>query len=308
MVLVGVVTGGLLLCGGVSSAAEKKEVSGESQIEGAGGAQGLRIRTTDRLAGAIHSLHWQGREFIDSTDHGRQLQSACSFDLARPGEFWAECYNPTEAGSRRDGAGPRSSSRLLQSKRGPNWLETRTQMAFWLQPGEASEGRPALNTTSLSPIELTKRVTIGWKNLPQVVDYRVIFHLPASERHTLAQFEALTGYMPAEFDTFWKLNPGTGDLQPLDDGPGEQPWPVILATSDQRSAMGIWAPRQESHPTLVPGYGRWRFARERVVKWNCVYRVRDLQQVPAGDYSFQMYVPVGTLEEVRKMLKALGEG
>jgi hypothetical protein len=30
---------------------------------------------------------WRGREFIDSTDHGRQLQSACRFDLGRSGEF-----------------------------------------------------------------------------------------------------------------------------------------------------------------------------------------------------------------------------
>lgn len=286
-------------------AAEPKFVSGEARIQGMGGAKKLQIRTTNRLAGAIHSLQWQGHEFIDSTDHGRQLQSACSFDLARPGEFWAECYNPTEAGSRRDGAGPRSSSRLLQLKQGPNWLETRSRMAFWLQPGESSEGRPALNTTALSSIELTKQVRIGWKTLPQVVDYRVTFHLPDTERHSLAQFEALTGYMPEEFDTFWKLDPASGELQPLDDGPGEQPWAVILATRDQRFAMGIWAPRQQSHPDLIPGYGRWRFARERVVKWNCVYRVRDPRQVPAGDYTFQMYVPVGTREEVRQMLSTL---
>jgi hypothetical protein len=53
------------------------------------------ITTTSRLAGAIHSLQWNGKEFIDSADHGRQLQSACSFDNARHAN--AETFNPTEA-------------------------------------------------------------------------------------------------------------------------------------------------------------------------------------------------------------------
>ena len=33
-----------------------------------------------RFGGAIYSLTWRGREFINSTDHGRELQSASSFD------------------------------------------------------------------------------------------------------------------------------------------------------------------------------------------------------------------------------------
>lgn len=58
----------------------------------------LTITTTSRLAGAVHSILWNGQEFIDSTDHGRQRQSACSFDSMSDDPFWAERYNPTEAG------------------------------------------------------------------------------------------------------------------------------------------------------------------------------------------------------------------
>ena len=46
-------------------------------------------------------MTWGGKEFIDSTDHGRQLQCAAAFDWDRG--FNAESYNPTEAGSRDDG-------------------------------------------------------------------------------------------------------------------------------------------------------------------------------------------------------------
>ena len=39
------------------------------------------IKTTSRLAGAIDSLTWNGQEFINSFDHGRQLQSASNLDF-----------------------------------------------------------------------------------------------------------------------------------------------------------------------------------------------------------------------------------
>src|SRR5437879_419530 len=77
-------------------AADKELASGEAVIRGKAGASEIVITTTARLAGAIHSLTWNGREFIDSTDHGRQLQSAASFDCA--GDFIPETFNPTEAG------------------------------------------------------------------------------------------------------------------------------------------------------------------------------------------------------------------
>ena len=85
------------------------------------------ISTTQRLAGAIDAVTWRGRNFIDSTDHGRQLQSASNFDAGSP--MIPETFNPTEAGSVFDGAGPTSSSRLLHALATGNRLQTTTQMA-----------------------------------------------------------------------------------------------------------------------------------------------------------------------------------
>ena len=70
--------------------------SGNALIRGKAGSSEIVITTSERLAGAIHSLKWGDKEFIDSQDHGRQLQSAASFDCATGKEFWAECFNPTE--------------------------------------------------------------------------------------------------------------------------------------------------------------------------------------------------------------------
>jgi hypothetical protein len=276
-------------------------VTGDAQIRGGTNASAIVITTTRRLAGAIDSLKWSGHEFINSTDHGRQLQSACSFDNTPAAN--AETFNPTEAGSRDDGAGTNSTSRLLELTATGNHLRTRTQMAFWLAPGERSEGQLARNTNTLADYVLTKDVTIGFERWPQALDYRVTFSVPAGAHHVAAQFEALTGYLPPEFSQFWEFDPATGKLQPLSDGPGEIKNPVVLATPDGKYAMGIYAPPQARPDTRGPNFGRWKFDWAHVVKWNCVYRVANEAGLRTGDYHYRMLVPVGTLAQVETMLR-----
>ena len=90
--------------------AQAPVVSGDAELTGLIGGKPLVIGTTSRLAGAIDSVKWDGVEFIDSHDHGRQLQSAINADV--DGVYHVECYNPTEAGSVVDALGPKSTSRL----------------------------------------------------------------------------------------------------------------------------------------------------------------------------------------------------
>ncbi|MDE0737563.1 MAG: hypothetical protein OSB47_17195, partial [Pirellulaceae bacterium] len=218
---------GLVLAAAVhETAAQESPVSGDIVIRAPAGNSEIAITTTSRLAGAIHSLTWNGQEFINSSDHGRQLQSAANFDAGST--IRNETYNPTEAGSRRDGAGPRSSSKLLKISHGKHWLQSTSQMAFWLAPGDRSGNHLAKNTTIRSRHLLTKRVEIGYRQMPHVIRYQVTFHVPPGEQHHVAVFEALTGYMPARFSRFWKFNPRSSQLEPLSDGPGEQASPVVL--------------------------------------------------------------------------------
>ena len=291
--------------GGGFADERRPALSGDAVIRGPFRDSEIVITTTSRLAGAIHSLTWKGKEFIDSHDHGRQLQSACSFDCATGGEFWAECFNPTEAGSRADGTGSTSSSRLTELSASGTELRTTSQMAFWLAPGEKSVGRPALNDKVLSDHLLTKRVRIGYKQLANVIDYDVSFMVPPGERHNLAQFEALTGYMPPEFSEFYIFRPASGELEHLSDGPGEQAFPVVLADGTGDYAMGVYSPEQPSRGYEHAGYGRFRFHQEQVVKWNCVFRVRDTQGISPGEYRFRVFVALGTLADVQRALTAL---
>ena len=286
----------------VPLAAIAAEPDGAAVVRAPAGKSEIVITTTARLAGAIHSLTWNGQEFIDSADHGRQLQSAANFDAG--GALTSETFNPTEAGSRADGAGDKSTSKLLHLVARENKLQTTTQMAFWLRPGETSDNQPAKNTTLLSNHLVTKRVQIGYRDLPHVIQYDVTFNIPVGERHQQAVFEAVTGYMPAMFGIFRSFDPRQNQLQLLSDGPGEQELPVILATASGSHAMGVYSPDQPSPGFEKVGYGRFRFPAEKVTKWNCVFRKRDIQRgLPAGEYSFRCFVAVGDLATVQDSLR-----
>ena len=272
--------------------------SGDAEIRSTLEGDPLVLRTTSRLAGAVDSITWRGREFIDSHDHGRQLQSAVNLDLSSA--FHPETFNPTEAGSMDDGDGENSTSHLLQMKIGKDRLETRTQMAFWLPPGGESNGHLAKNKTVLSNHFLTKRIKLspkGWENL---ILYEVTFHLPFNELHRYAQFEVVTSYMPEAFENFYGLDTKTGKLKALSDGPGEQSLPVIFSTKDEKFAMGVLSREQKMSSWKGPGYGRFRFALQKVVKWNLVYRFRQEQPIKGGPYVFNSYVGIGSLEKVRQ--------
>ncbi|TWT62021.1 hypothetical protein [Rubinisphaera italica] len=299
------------LCYGMSLSSqqvssEEFKVSGNSRISSPLANSEIVITTTERLAGAIDSITWNGQEFINSADHGRQLQSATNFDFGSP--MIPETFNPTEAGSVADSAGPTSSSRLLHLIADKNLLQTTTQMAFWLPPNGKSFGNPAKNQTILSNHTLTKRVQIGIKDLPQVIEYETTFGLPIDERHNFAQFEVLTGYMPPEFDQFFTYNLSSGEVLPISVGPGEQKHPLIFTTTDKKHAMAcVMPPVNFPDGWQGPGYGRFDFPAHRVVKWNCVCRYRNTSGVPATDYQFRTYVLIGDWDLVVNGLTELNK-
>lgn len=290
-------------CLPAAQAPSAKTVPGDATISRKAGPSEIRITTTSRIAGAIHSLTWNGKEFVDSTDHGRQIQSASNFDV--DGKFIPEVFNPTEAGSLADGAGPKSTSQLLELSTRDHQLHSRSRMAFWLKPGEKSQGNPARNAGLLSEHFLSKDVAIGYKDMPHAIEYRVVFSLPRNEKHTFGQYEAVTGYMPAEFSRFLRFDRKQQRLLPLSDGPGEQSDPIVLSTEDGRYAMGVYSPDQPSAGFESAGYGRFRFKTEKVVKWNCVFREKNSRGIAMGDRSFRCFLIVGAQSDCESTLAAL---
>ena len=283
--------------------AQAPAVSGDAELAGMIGGKPLVIRTTSRLAGAIDSVKWAGVEFIDSHDHGRQLQSAINADIG--GVYHVECYNPTEAGSVVDALGPKSTSRLEGLSVSDGVLTTRTRMAFWLAPGMKSGGHVALNDRLLSDHVLTKQVRIGRPGMDHVLDYRVKFTVPADRPHTYLQIEALTGYMPWGFSEELRFDAKTSTLVSLPRQNGEQRDPVVLSTPSGDHAMGVFTPYRPPADQPAVGYGRFKFEHDKVVKWNCVFRLRSPAGIKPGDYGYQLYVVIGTREDCRRTLEAL---
>jgi hypothetical protein len=262
------------------------------------------LRVSRRMAGAIDSLTWAGREFVNDHDHGREWQSAAFLDDAD------QCDNPTEAGGDYDGEGEASTSRLLALRRGPNWLETRSRLAYWLAPGQAFEGCPGgLKAASrLSDTGFAKRVTLGLPGLPNAIRYEATFTIARARGPST--FETLTGYMPPDFTRFYTYDPKARRLTPLSDGPGEQASPVIFATADGRHAAGVWSPTLPQADFPEAGYGRFRFDRlpgpgNATVKWNCVHRLRA---VAPGPHRFTCVAVVGSLAAVQAGLTRLSAG
>ncbi len=262
----------------------------------------LILTASQRTSGALSSLRWRGREFLNAFDHGRELQSALSFD------GWGECYNPTEAGSRNDGTGSVSTSRLIRSRVSGNTLETETDMAFWLAPGQAYPrgcgSRKSLmvaqNQSERDGYILHKRITVGADGVRNAILYDAEFTI--SHAHESATYELATAYMQPEFDLFLTYDPATDRIEPLSAGPGEQGLPVILSTPDRRFAMGVWSPDPAAR------YGRFQFLGNpqlsgwNTVKWNCVFRAKN---VMPGVYRNRCYAVVGNVDEVARGIATL---
>lgn len=246
----------------------------------------LTVKTCNHDAGAICSLIWRGVQFIDDYDHGRQLQSAVSFNGL------GEALNPTEAGASylTDGFNPSPSSSLLLSESSNSQnhsLATTNQMAYW----------NPVNGQKRSNIIFEKQVQVGLPGMAHVIKYDTHFTVPAGEYYSTGQFEVLTGYMPSYFSKFYTydVRNNAPTVVALSDGPGEQNLPIIFATSDGGWAMGIYSPGTPQPTYPGAGYGRWRHTADNVVKWNNVYR---LNGISPGTYSFTSYVFVGSLDNV----------
>ncbi|HEV2803331.1 MAG TPA: hypothetical protein VGW57_00235 [Chthoniobacterales bacterium] len=128
-------------------------------------------------AGAITSLKLGNVEFVDNTDHGRQIQSA--IQLNGHGEY----YNPNEAGALDDQDFSSSTSDLLGLNiPSSNRLMTMTDMAYWfvkssplLSPQQQAQTIPYANAQpdgQLTQFWLQKDVTISPSGLPgNVIEY-----------------------------------------------------------------------------------------------------------------------------------------
>lgn len=281
--------------------------------------------TPSRFAGAVSSLKWNGKEFINIYDHGRQLQSAMQVD------GYAECNNPTEAGSEADARKLTTTSALSNiSFASANSFTTETTMAYWSASrvtGACVKGQDPRVTTARSNHILKRTVTIGYKADQQISKMAMTFKSPRNDVSSGFVYEILTGYLNSEFTEFYtlngsdltkvtKLNDISGAGFPAGSYHAGSKLPSALSNADGSYAMGVYFPGSQlaKCSTAFHGYNLYKFNLggsgangNATNKWSLAVNepLNSACVVADGAYynrAFEVYVVVGTLAQVKEKL------
>jgi alpha-tubulin suppressor-like RCC1 family protein len=250
---------GALLCG---AAITRAQVNGNATINAPAPVFGqpLSVSTSSQFAGAVSSIKWGNKEYINNWDHGRQLQLDSQFF----NRFI--CYNPYEAGGFDDGRSATSSSRLLALTASGNVLESTTQMAWYyrfresLLPqdycGDPKDWLPCPPYTGpLSDYRVHKTVTIGFAGIPNVIEYRLELFIPEQIQKGL---NSVVAVLPYEFSSVRSYDVVSKDYRNIRALAGEDDRIKVVSTADGNYAMGYYAP-ELLQPYGNPGTVNWWF-------------------------------------------------
>ena len=286
-------------------------------------ANGIAVLFAARLAGAVYSMTWKGHEFVQALPgNGGSQQSALAYDL--PLGETPEVENPTEAGSWHDGLG-KTTSRWTEAAASDAEMYTKCQMAYFFPPGEipfsSARRTVARGVGPVSDTWLTKRVSIGWRGFPNVVNYRLKFECPSP--HWFTQVEVLTGYMPRAFGKMYVVEAG-GRPRALPGGmyvtpAPSTPLPIIVAKTDD-VALGVLAYAAPSNGTYPwsPWYmidaqsdtavGTTVQTPAPMTKWNVVWhggsQLVTTKRVPAS-MTFGVALVIGSVAQCAGTIAAL---
>lgn len=222
-------------------------------------ANGITIVFAKRLAGAVWNLRWKGHEFVGETmGNGGSMQSALTYDVM-VGQS-SEEENPTEAGSSQDYGG-KTTSKWTEAAKSANEVFTKCQMAYYYPPGEivassASKAR-ARGKGPVSDTTISKRVSIGYRGFPNVINYSIKFECPG--KHWFVQHEVLTDYMPRTFNKIYTVQDGKAVAQGGNmymSSPPNIAVPVIIAKNDS-TAMGVYTHTSPPNPTYKAPTSPW---------------------------------------------------
>lgn len=246
-------------------------------LTGSFGGKSVVVSMNKRFGAAIYSLKWGGIELLDSSDHGRELQTAWQLDGQGEGQ------NPTEAGGSYDNYAC-STSVIFAGTPSPATFSSSVHPAYW----------NVYNGQKTSPDTLTKTVVLGYNGLANVIRHNITIIL--ADNHTQMSVEGITGYMSRTMNKFYTLQ---GEPMPLPTPPltGWQMMgsdvPVIVANADGSRAIGCYAPTAGYAWGTIGGWPKFDSA--------CFTKAPAL----AGSYSYVTYTVFGTLQDVVDSLKRL---
>ena len=251
-------------------------------------------------------LVWNGVQFVNTHDYGREIQSA----------FFYGNQNPTEAG---DGAfaatqdmhgSPFASLSLTPDGTG---ITTSTVPMEW---NPSISGANADQAALYPQMLLGKQIQLNYNGLGPVAKYTNSLTLPNAVSG--ASLEMPTGYLQAAFNTFFTYDAASNALTQVhppvcDTGantgfvPASGYGGVIISNAAQTAAMGVYG-----RTTAVGGpasyFTLWDFTNNgcgyQTSKWDIV----ATGNFPAGTSTYTSYVVTGTLAQVQQLMRALYTG
>lgn len=315
----------LAACAVVTSQAQ---VNGNATISADSPFGQISVSTSSQYAGAVSSIRWHDKEFINDWDHGRQLQFNSQFF------YRYECYNVYEAGSKDDSNLSRTSSRLLSLTANGNTIDSTTQMAWYMpfgmprgegygdQCGDPAFWLPSPTLTGQQPSDYTvhKTVTIGPRfadgsTIPNVVEFLADQFIP---EHVLAGNNEIVAVTPYDFSTMWAYDIASKEYRRIREFGGGDENVKVAATADGQYAIGFYSP-EVLQPYMNGSGTNWWY----VVPPNPALTLPngqidlDYASVHIGGFhnydSFngpghtfdRGYFAIGTLEQVRQTLAKL---
>lgn len=166
----------------------------------------LTVSCSKQFAGAIDSIMWNGFEFINSYDHGRQAQYAWQYGSSPSGTqshptfnaVYGEGFNPTEAGTESDAVGLATSSALFASGfLDSNVITTTTNAAYWKPSIYSGVSNDVVRkTVVISPMSIPRLVRLSAFITPEINPLKA---LPT-------RYEAPSLYINPDMSTFYQAD------------------------------------------------------------------------------------------------------
>lgn len=273
-------------------------------------AGGIRLRSNRAAGGAIWSWTWNGTEFVNTWDHGREIQSA----------LFVANVNPNEAGD------TYSSPSFVPAARHGSPLEiaynsgtTQVTRAVPLEWTPESSGGGGSNPVVWRDLLLGKDVTLNFDNMGPVAQYTTVLYTPYAL--TNAGMEIPTGYLRANFDTFWVYDAPSDVITQVFPPPQCPPAPpytvvfapehggVIISDGSEEHAMGVYG-ANTSVGGAVSYFSLWSFICDdntapnaySTSKWNAVHGPGNFS---AGYNTFTTWIVTADLATVRQLMHTL---
>lgn len=273
-------------------------------------AGGVTIQSNGVAGGSLWRWFWNGMQFVNTRDYGRQIQTA----------LFHGNKNPTEAGDQHSDLGlpaaRRHGSPILNNH---NSGTTQVTRAIPLDFIPENFGGGADHPVVWMDMVIGKDVTLNFNGMGSVAKYTTVVSVPTTLSN--ASIEIPTGYLRANFNRFWTYNAETDTLTEVTASVPNCNFTtpfrfnvnfggVMISDSSGANAMGIYGVHT-SQGGSVNTFTLWKFlcfdggqeaTSSDTVKWSAVF---EAGTIFAGTTAFNTYIITETVNTVASKMRQL---